>query len=358
MRSTRSTAVPTSSGRTPRSPRHRSRPLRNAVVVALSAGSLVVLSACGTSTDAGTDSGTGGVEPLRVGVFLPGSTSDTGFMQSAYLGYQRLEEELGDEVELSFVEEVAAADYEQTLVRFASTSDLVVSVGGQTDADLRKVAPQFPDVTFVEIGGPADAEPLENLAYYDPQQAEAEYLSGALAALSSTTGKIGFIGGVELPAIVNASVAFANGAEAAVPGTTVVTPQFLGDFNDPAKAKQAAAANFGVGVDVVGQIVNLGKQGIEQAAKDAGASMIGGPIPGECTDGGPYVGFVRTDVGTEVEHAVRSVLDGTWEAAQVPFGLTSDLGGTELVVCTDDPETVAAIDEITESVASGAVTPY
>ncbi|PRZ09637.1 nucleoside-binding protein [Isoptericola sp. CG 20/1183] len=329
------------------------------------AGALIVgglLAACSTGTaDADTEAGDDAAateEALTVGVFLPGSTSDTGFMESAYLGYERLEEELGDEVELSFVEEVASADYEQTLVRFASSSDLVISVGGQTDADLRKVAPQFPDVKFVEIGGPADAEPLENLAYYDPQQAEAEYLSGAVAALSSESGKVGFIGGVELPAIVNASSAFARGAEAAVPGTEVVTPQYLGDFNDPAKAKQAAAANYGVGVDVIGQIVNLGKQGIEQAAQDAGAAMIGGPIPGECAEGSPYVGYVRTDIGTEVEHAVHSVLDGTWEAAQVPFGLTSDLGGTEFVLCSEDPETVAALDEITASVASGEVAPY
>ncbi|MBD8079419.1 BMP family protein [Cellulosimicrobium arenosum] len=357
MRSIRPTPVP-SLLRPPSPARRRAR--RGTLTAAAVVGGLVALTACGTSTDAGDGDGgaESGDEPLAVGVFLPGSTSDTGFMESAYLGYQRLEEELGDEVDLSFVEEVAAADYEQTLVRFASTSDLVISVGGQTDADLRKVAPQFPDVTFVEIGGPADAEPLDNLAYYDPQQAEAEYLSGAAAALSSETGKVGFIGGVELPAIVNASQAFANGAEAAVPGTAVVTPQFLGDFNEPSKAKQAAAANFGVDVDVVGQIVNLGKQGIEQAAKDADAAMIGGPIPGECTDDGPYVGYVRTDIGTEVEHAVHSVLDGTWEAAQVPFGLTTELGGTEFVLCTDDPETVAALDDITQSVASGDVTPY
>ncbi|MFE5310343.1 BMP family ABC transporter substrate-binding protein [Isoptericola sp. NPDC056605] len=329
-------------------------PTRRRLATALAAAGTLALAACGTPAASGTDPTTDG--PLAVGVFLPGSTSDTGFMQSAYLGYQRVEEELGDEVDMSFVEEVAAADYEQTLVRLAGSSDLVISVGGQTDADLRKVAPQFPDVTFVEIGGPADAEPLDNLAYYDPQQAEAEYLSGAVAALSSSTGKIGFIGGVELPAIVNASAAFANGAEAAVPGTTVVTPQFLGDFNDPAKAKQAAAANFGVGVDVVGQIVNLGKQGIEQAAADADAAMIGGPIPGECT--GPYAGYVRTDIGTEVEYAVQAVLDGTWEAAQVPFGLTSERGGTEFVLCGDDPETANALATLTESVASGDVAPY
>jgi|GEM_PF-2595584 len=335
---------------------------RTAAVGALLVGGLA-LTACGTAdaeTDAGSDATTEASEEeaLAVGVFLPGSTSDTGFMESAYLGYQRVEAELGDQVDMSFVEEVASADYEQTLVRFASTSDLVISVGGQTDADLRKVAPQFPDVTFVEIGGPADAEPLDNLAYYDPQQAEAEYLSGAVAALSSESGKVGFIGGVELPAIVNASVAFANGAEAAVPGTEVVTPQYLGDFNDPAKAKQAAAANYGVGVDVIGQIVNLGKQGIEQAAQDADASMIGGPIPGECAADGPYVGYVCTDIGTEVEYAVQSVLDGTWEAAQVPFGLTTDRDGTEFVLCTDDADTVAALEEITASVADGEVAPY
>jgi basic membrane protein A len=349
MRSTRPAA--------PSRPTDPRRSRRTAVGAFLAVSGLVVLTACGTTAEA-EDTPADGAEPLTVGVFLPGSTSDTGFMESAHLGYERVAAEHGDAVELSFVEEVAAADYEQTLQRFASTSDLVISVGGQTDADLRKVAPQFPDVKFVEIGGPADAEPLDNLAYYDPQQAEAEYLSGAVAALSSETGKVGFIGGVELPAIVNASVAFANGAEAAVPGTEVVTPQYIGDFNDPAKAKQAAAANYGVGVDVIGQIVNLGKQGIEQAAQDADASMIGGPIPGECVEGSPYVGYVRTDIGTEVEHAVQSVLDGTWEAAQVPFGLTSDLGGTEFVLCTDDPETTATLDELTAALASGEVAAY
>jgi len=61
------------------------------------------LTACGSS-DAGTASG----DTLRVGVFFPGSVSDTGFMESGYLGYQRLEETLGDRVELSYVEQVAA----------------------------------------------------------------------------------------------------------------------------------------------------------------------------------------------------------------------------------------------------------
>ncbi|KHL17222.1 basic membrane protein A [Mumia flava] len=331
-----------------RSPRPRTRLAALALVPVLTLG----LASCGESEESSAS------EKLAVGVFLPGSISDTGFMQSAYEGVERIETDMADEVDISFVEEVAQPDYQQVLNKLASENDLVVSVGGQTDADLRTVAPTFPDVTFVEIGGPSDAEPMENLAYYDPEQAEAEYLSGAAAALVSESGSIGFIGGIELPAIVNASQAFANGAEAAVPGTTVVDAQFIGDFNDPAKAKQAAAANYGAGVDVIGQIVNLGKTGIEQAARDADGSMVGGPIPGECSADSPYIGYVKTDIGAEIEYAVDVVLDDTFEAAQVPFGLTTDRDGTDFTLCTDDAEVVAALDEIRESVASGDVEPY
>jgi basic membrane protein A len=328
-------------------------PSRSRNLLILAAASVLAggLSACG-SPDTGHDS-----DALSVGVFLPGSINDTGFMQSGYAGYERVQEKYGDEVDISFVEQVAAADYQQALQRFASENDLVISVGGQTDADVRKVAPQFPDVMFVEIGGPSDAEPLPNPAYYDPQQAEAEFLSGAAAAATSKTGTVGFVGGVELPAIVNAAQAFGNGARFIRPDVKVLAPQYVGDFNDPAKAKQAASTAYAGGADVLGQIVNLGKQGIEQAAAESGGRLNGGPIPGDCGDE-VYAGYVRTDIGTEIEYAVSSMLDGTWEAAQVPFGVTTDKGGSEFIVCSGDPAVTDAVAEATQAIVSGSVQPY
>ncbi|BCY08674.1 BMP family ABC transporter substrate-binding protein [Actinoplanes sp. L3-i22] len=320
-------------------------------ISALGATAALLLSGCGADS---ASAGSGDV--LKVGVFFPGSISDTGFMQSGYLGYERIKAAQAGKVELSYVEQVQAADYEQALVRFASANKLVVSLGGQTDADVRKVAPQFPDVTFVEIGGPADAVPLANLAYYDPQQAEAEFLSGAVSAVTSKKNTVGFVGGVELPAIVNAAKAYGNGAAFAKPGIKVLTPQYVGDFNDPAKAKQAAAADFGAGADVLGQIVNLGKQGIQQAAQDAGARMVGGPIPGDCQ--GPYVGYVHTDLGKEIEYAVAAVQAGTFKAEQVRFGLSSGNGGTAFVPCGTDAAVTSVLDRATAQLASGAIKPY
>ena len=294
---------------------------------------------------------------MKVGVFFPGSVSDTGFMESGYLGYQRLQASSSDAVRLSYVEQVSAADYQQALVRFATKNDLVISLGGQTDADVRKVAPQFPEVKFVLVGGPADATPLDNLALYDPQQAEADFLTGAVAGSGTKTGAVAYLGGVELPAIVNAANAFGNGAKFAEPGTTVLPPQYVGDFNDPAKAKQAALADYGAGAGVIAGQLNLGKAGVEQAATQSGRQLIGGPIPGDCANPA-YLGYVKTDIGKEVEYAVNAVRKGTWKAENVKFGLTTNNGGTDFTLCTADPEVAAALAKARSALSTGETKAY
>ncbi|WP_343240244.1 BMP family ABC transporter substrate-binding protein [Streptomyces sp. SID14515] len=328
--------------------------LRNSVTAAaLTAGLLLLTTACGSGSSATAEDSDG---PLRVGVLFAGSVSDQGFMHSAHLGYLRAQKAHGEKVRLSKVEQIPAADYEAALVRFASSSDLVISLGGQTDASVRKVAPRFPQVEFVEIGGPADGKPLTNLALYDPRQAEAAFLSGAAAALLSEKGTVGFVGGAELPAIVNASKEFANGAKAARPGVRVLPAQYPGDFNDVAKAKQSALADFGAGADVLGQILNLGQKGLAQAAVQRGSTLIGGPIPAKCGSDPAYAGYVVTDIGAEIEYAVDHALAGTWKAENVKFGLTADEPASDLVVCDADPAVEKKLDELEQAIATGKIT--
>src|SRR5690606_12423008 len=120
---------------------------------------------------------------------------------------------------------------------------------------------------------------------------------------------------------------------------------------------QAAGAAYAGGADVLGQIVNLGKQGMEQAAAEAGKQLNGGPIPGDCANT-VYAGFVRTDIGTEIEYAVSSVLDGTWTAAQVPFGVTTDKGGSEFITCSVDPAVAQALADVEAAIVAGSVELY
>lgn len=320
--------------------------------IALALLTLAVGASAACSSGGSGDTG----DKLKVGVLFPGSLSDDGFMQSSYAGYQRIESTLGDKVSLTKVEQVPSADYQQVLTRLASTSDLVVSFGGQTDSVLRQVAPSFPKVKFVEVGGPADAAPLTNLAYYDPVQADGGFLAGAYAALTSKSGKVGFVGGMELPAIVKTARAFEQGAKHVRPEIAVLAPQYVGDFNDVAKAKQAAQAGIGAGADTFGQQLNLGRQGLVQAAREGNGTVVAGPLVKECGTEPGVVGYAKSDTGAALEYAVNAALNGTYAAAQVPFGIASSTGASDIVLCGADAQTAAAMDKVKKDLASGAVT--
>ncbi|BBH63471.1 BMP family ABC transporter substrate-binding protein [Actinoplanes sp. OR16] len=323
---------------------------RTALVGALAAA--LILTGCSTQADAEKPE----TDTMKVGVLFPGSLSDDGFMESAYLGYQRAEKTYAGTVAFSKVEQVATADFEAALVRFAGTSDLVIALGGQTDAAVRLVAPKFPGVKFVEIGGPADGKPAGNLALYDPQQAQAAFLAGAASGLLTKTGKVGFLGGAELPAIVNAAKEYANGVTASGAKAEVLAPQYVGDFNDVAKAKQSALADYSAGADVIGQVLNLGKKGVAQAAAQEKTALIGGPIPHDCAADPAYAGFVKTDVGAEIEYAVEHLTAGTWKAEAVKFGLTAEKPQNDIILCAADPAVQAKLDAIKADIASGKIT--
>ena len=66
-----------------------SRTLPSPVAVAAAVAGLLLLTGCGGSSAA---DGADGGDTLEVGVLFPGSLSDDGFMESAYLGYQRAAE--------------------------------------------------------------------------------------------------------------------------------------------------------------------------------------------------------------------------------------------------------------------------
>src|SRR5216110_665898 len=140
---------------------------------------------------------------LPIGVLIPGSKSDKGWMESGYDGLKRAEAKHGDKIKVTFVENVKFADMEQALTMLATKSDLVIGVGGQTQASVYKVAKRFPKIKFSIVGG-NKAEPQPNIAQYDVRQAEIAFVAGAAAAMLSKTGGVSYVGGLEIPAIVNA----------------------------------------------------------------------------------------------------------------------------------------------------------
>src|SRR4051812_17832150 len=83
-------------------------------------------------------------EPLKVGVLIPGSRTDKGWMESGYDGVEAAKKEFGPKVQVQTIENINYADMEQALTSLASKNDMVIGIGGQTQAAVYKIAKRFP----------------------------------------------------------------------------------------------------------------------------------------------------------------------------------------------------------------------
>ncbi len=291
-------------------------------------------------------------QTFHIGILIPGSISDKGWMESGYDGLVAAQEKYGDQIQVQMIENIADADMVQAITQLAIGNDLVIGVGGQTQAAVYEVAERFPAVSFSIVGGNAGTE-AANVAGYDVKQAEVAFLAGAAAAMLTQTGVISYVGGLEIPSIVNAGTEFANGAHYINPDINVIV-NFTGDFDDVTGAHEATLAAIAQGADIHYHILNLGLRGMEQAATEEGTHIIGG-YTNRCGTDPLYIAYSVTGVGFQVQYAIDQFVAGTWTAGYRPFGLAMGPEASDMIVCTSTPEIDATLEEIKQKILSGEI---
>ncbi|MGZ9810882.1 BMP family protein [Pseudoroseicyclus sp. H15] len=291
-------------------------------------------------------------ETHNVGVLIPGSTSDKGWMESGYDGLVAAQAEHGDLLKVQMIENISDADMEQALTQLAMANDLVIGVGGQTQQAVFKIAARFPDTSFSIVGG-NEGQEAPNVAGYDVKQAEIAFVAGAAAALMSETGAVSYVGGAEIPSIVNAGEEFGAGARYINPDIRYFEA-YTGDFDDVAGSKEATLAAINQGADVHYHILNLGLRGMEQAAAENGTHIIGS-YSDYCGVDPLYIAYSITGVGYQVEYAIDQLVEGTWEPGYKPFGLAMGSEASDMVVCNSDPEVEAELEEIMQKLLAGDI---
>ena len=291
-------------------------------------------------------------DTLAVGVLLPGSRSDKGWMESGYDGLTAIQKSLGEKIKVQMIENISNADMEQALTTLAQKNKLVIGIGGQTQAALMKVAKKFPNIKFAVIGGNRD-ESLANVSGYDVKQAQIAYVVGAAAAMLSKTGVISYVGGLEIPPIVNTGTEYGNGAKSINPKIKVIV-NYTGDFDDVAKSKEATLAAIAQGADIHYHILNLGLRGMEQAAKEKGTRIIGS-YTDRCGTDPLYIGYSITGVGYLTEYAIEQAVAGTWKAGYKPFGLAMGPKASGISMCGASPDMKQKLEAIEKSILDGKV---
>lgn len=218
---------------------------------------------------------------IKVGMaFDVGGRGDQSFNDAAAAGLLNASCDLGLDVKTAAAiageSETAREDRLQQLAD--AGYDPVIAVGFAYSKSVVKVAKANPGVHFAIVDDVrAQAKNIANLVFAEEQ---GSFLVGAAAALTSESGSIGFIGGVEIPLIQKFEAGYVAGAKAVDPDITVESrylrqPPELKGFDDAKAGKRVATSMYDKGADVIYHAAGGSGGGLFEAAAAADKWAIG-----------------------------------------------------------------------------------
>lgn len=283
-----------------------------------------------------------------------GGKFDKSFNEAAYNGAEAWKKETGGT--FADLELQNDAQREQALRRFASQgANPIVMAGFSWGTALTTVAAEFPDTKFVVIDAVVDAPNVQSIIF---DEHTGSFLVGAIAALKSTTGTVGFVGGMDVPIIHKFYCGYAQGAKAAnadvklIENYTGTTPAA---WNDPVTAGELTKAQFDAGADVVFAAAGGSGLGVLQAAADAGKFSIGV----DSNQNYLHPGSVLTSMLKRVDVAVQtSLTEANFKPGLTVLGLAENGVGYALdehnaALITDDIK--AKVDDLSAKIQSGEI---
>src|SRR5438105_4993232 len=238
--------------------------------------------------------------------------------------------------------------------------DLVIGIGFAQSPIMEKVARDYPNIHFAIIDGVIFEDdgktPKANVASLVFKEHEGSYLVGLIAGMTSKTGTLGFIGGMDIGLIHRFEGGFEQGAKAANPKIQVIQ-NYVGvtdaAWNNPGKGKEIALAQISKGADVI--FTAAGNSGlgafdaVEQSGKENGRAthfVIGVDSNQNMVKPGFVLTSMVKHVDNSVYNIVKDVVDGKFQAGFHVFGLESDGVGYAMDDNNKDLISPEIIDEV------------
>jgi basic membrane protein A and related proteins len=207
-------------------------------------------------------------------VYDMGGKFDKSFNEAAYRGMERWKKDTGKNyLEFEIANE---SQREQAMRRMAERgASPIIGVGFSQASSIEKVAKDFPKLHFAIVDMVVNQPNVQSVVF---KEQEGSFLVGMLAAMASKTGKVGFVGGMDIPLIRKFQCGYEQGVKYANPKAEVfanMTGTTGAAWSDPGRGGELAKAQFAKGADVVFAAAGGTGVGVYQAAKDAGKLAIG-----------------------------------------------------------------------------------
>jgi basic membrane protein A len=256
-------------------------------------------------------------------VFDMGGRNDRSFNEAVHRGGQEFQRATG--VTVAEFEVTAEPQREQALRNFARRGHSpIVAVGFAQRSALQTVAAEFPNINFVIMDSVVELPNVQSVLFREEQ---GSYLAGMMAAMASRSGRIGFVGGMDIPLIRKFACGYVQGARAVNPQIQVfqnMTGSTPAAWRDPVRGGELARSQIERGADVIFHAAGGTGTGVLQAAADAGRLGIGV----DSNQNHLHPGRVLTSMLKRVDVATRLAFEqaraGQFRTGRTVLGLAED----------------------------------
>ena len=312
-----------------------------------------------TSSDANAD---GGYELALVTDL--GTIDDKSFNQGAWEGHKKYAEENGISYKYYQPQEGTTDSYIETIgLAIEGGAKLVVCPGFLFEEPVYTVQKQYPDVHFILMDGePHDAdynyETAENVMPILFQEDQAGYLAGYAVVKDGYT-KLGFMGGMAVPAVIRYGYGFVQGADAAAQDLGVdveMMYNYTGNFSATPEAQAMAASWYQNGTEVIfgcgGQVGNS----VMAAAEEAGAKVVGVDVD-QSSESDTIITSAMKKLSVSVYDGIKAYYDGSFPGGKTTvFTAENDGVGLPMETSKFEKFTQADYDALFAKLQGGEIT--
>ncbi|MFJ7735165.1 BMP family protein [Lysinibacillus sp. NPDC097287] len=297
-----------------------------------------------------------------------GGVDDKSFNQSAWEGVQAYGKEHGlskGDGGFDYLQSSDHSDYDPNLNALLRRDfNLIYGVGFMMADAIEAIALDNPDAQFALIDAEAKVDNVVSILF---KEQEGAFLAGVAAAKMSQSGKIGFVGGVDIPVINRFHAGFVAGAKAVNPDIEI-QEKYTGFFDKADIGKITANSMYSSGVDVIFHAAGATGNGVfseakERKKKDPNANVWVIGVDADQYEEGKVNDTTNVTLTSMLKGVNTAVVDISNKAknGEFPGGETLTYGLAEDGVKLADsrgaiPEDVqAVIDEYKEKIVSGEI---
>lgn len=277
---------------------------------------------------------------------------DQNFNDLGYKGLLKAEEDF--QITQNVIESQDAASFVPNMTQSAEQSDLSIAVGFLLTEAVTQVAAQYPDSSFLIIDSVSEGDNVLSVTF---KEHEGAFLAGVVAGLTTTTNRIGVVGGQKIPPVVRYVVGFEAGIRSVNPAATVEVA-YADTFGDPALGKEFTLAQYNAGADIVFPVAGATGIGSFDAAKEKGAGfwVIAADTDQQQLGAQFQLCVVNKGVDVAVYSGVEQVVNETFQGGVANLGLAEDGVGLSDPVGNAEEENLAVAALYAGAIIAGAFT--